>query len=65
MEEKRRHEELCGELRRRVREGEEEGVRGSEERAQLARQARELLEQLSSEREAREAGERKAKQEVS
>ncbi|CAI8004578.1 Sodium channel and clathrin linker 1 [Geodia barretti] len=63
-EEKRHHEELCGELKRRLREGGEEGERVTRERAQLAGQLRELMEQLRSEREARGAVKRKAKQEL-
>ena len=47
-----------------MREGEEEGERVSRETAQLAGQLREVSEALRSEREAREAAERKAKQEV-
>ena len=47
-----------------MREGEEEGERVSRETAQLAGQLREMSEALRSEREAREAAERKAKQEV-
>lgn len=63
-EEKRRNKAECGDLRKRLREREIERGRESEEKTQMASQLRELMEQLRSEREEREAVERRAKQEM-
>ena len=64
MEEKCHCEEVCGELNRRVKEGEEEGRRVIAEKTQLVGQLREMREQLRTEAETREAVEMRAKQEV-
>ena len=63
-EEKRHCEELSSELGRRVKEGEEEGRRVILERKQFAEQLQEMRKQLREEIQAREAAERRAKQEV-
>ena len=63
-EEKRHREEVCGDLGRRVREGEEAGGKVREERIQLAGQLQKVREQLRSEAQTREEAEARAKQEV-
>ena len=55
---------MCGDLGRRVREGEEAGRKVREERTQLAGQLQEVREQLRSEAQTREEAEARAKQEV-
>ena len=64
LDEKRHHEEVCGELGRRVRGVEEERERVTADRARLAGQLQEMIEQLRLETETREALETKARQEV-
>lgn len=55
---------MCRELRRKVKEGEEEGERGRAERAWFDAQLQEMREQLRTESQVREEAERRAKQEV-
>ena len=63
-EEKCHCEEVCSEQQRRVREREEEGRRVVEERTRLAGELQEMMDRLTAETQAREAAEKRAKQEV-